>query len=356
MYKQPVQSAKFGIFIPVLNGEDYIADAIDSVMAQVCGDWMLVVLDNASTDRTPQILSRYSDKRICVRRFEERVDIISSWRRISETLGTDLLRFDFMTILGHDDLFLPNFLSSIEELVEKYPDADLYLTHFWLIDSVGKIVRPCKPIPKTESYSDFLLARMWGLRDSFGSGYVFRPDHFLSVGGMPDLPSLLYADDLLFSRLSQKSMKATSSTFSSKYRVHSGSTSTGLTAKRIEHQLMAVWSFIQHLHRDFPDFMDSQAGRYALCCLLAREVLPLDSHSIRFFLSKEAKDTIWNLSDLYGSTALGIPSVNWLGANFVSRSLYARVKRWGVLFVLIRARLAAAFKRLPCMFFGSDRQ
>lgn len=345
MYTPPVQSAKFGIFIPVLNGEDYIATAIDSVMAQVCGDWMLVVLDNASTDRTPQILSRYSDKRIYVRRFEERVDIISSWKRISETLGSDLLRFDFMTILGHDDLFLPNFLSSIEELVEKYPEAGLYLTNFWLIDSAGKIVRPCKPIPEIESYSDFLMARMWGLRDSFGTGYVFRPDHFLSIGGMPELPSLLYADDLLFSRLSQKCNKATSSTFASKYRVHSGSTSTGLTATRIEHQLLAIWTYIQHLRSDFPNFMQSEAAKHALCCLLAREVLPLDAPGIKRLLSNEASEVLSDLCVLYSSSAQGIPSSNWLGTNFVNRSFYTRIKQWIVFFVLLKARFSIGFRR-----------
>lgn len=346
------KSAKFGIFIPVLNGEDYIADAVDSVMAQSSGDWTLVVLDNASTDRTPEILSRYRDERINVRRFEDRVDIISSWRRISETLETDLLRFDFMTILGHDDLFLPNFLSSIEELVEKYPGAGLYLTHFWLIDSVGKIVRPCKPIPEIESYSDFLMARMWGLRDSFGTGYVFRPDHFLSIGGMPELPSLLYADDLLFARLSRQSIKVVAPACTYFYRLHSGSTSTGLTATRIEHQLLAVWAFIQHLREDFPGFMESQAARHALCCLLAREVKPLDAPSIRFSLTKEAREVLSNLCALYESTALGIPSANWLGTNFVIRSLYAYIKRCVVLFVMLKARLATVFKRLQSMFFG----
>ena len=345
VYTLPVQSAKFGIFIPVLNGEDYITTAIDSVVAQVCGDWMLVVLDNASTDSTPQILSQYCDRRICVRRFEVRVDIISSWKRISESLETDLLRFDFMTILGHDDLFLPNFLNSIEELVEDYPEAGLYLTHFWLIDSVGKIVRPCKPIPKTESYSDFLLARMWGLRDSFGTGYVFRPDHFLSIGGMPELPSLLYSDDLLFSRLSQKCTKATSLAFSSKYRVHSESTSTGLTATRIEHQILALWQYTQHLRSDFPEFMGSEVAKHALCCLLAREALPLDAPGIKRLLSKEATEALLNLCGLYFSTAQGMHSANWLGTNFVTRSLYLKIKQWVVLFVLLKARLFIGTKK-----------
>ena len=345
IYMSPTQSAKFGIFIPVLNGEDYIATAIDSVIAQVCGDWMLVVLDNASTDSTPQILAQYCDRRICVRRFEVQVDIISSWKRISESLQTDLLRCDFMTILGHDDLFLPNFLNSIEELVEEYPEAGLYLTQFWLIDSVGKIVRPCKPIPKTESYSDFLLARMWGLRDSFGTGYVFRPDHFVSMGGMPELPSLLYSDDLLFSRLSQKCFKATSSEFSSKYRVHSGSTSTGLTATRIEHQLLAVWTYIQHLRSDFPKFMESEASKHALSCLLAREVLSLDAPGIKRLLSKEANEALSNLCVLYSSTAQGILPANWLGTNFVTKSLYLKTKQWVVLFKLLKARLFIGTKQ-----------
>ena len=351
MYTPPAHSAKFGIFIPVLNGENYIASAVDSILAQAYGDWTLVILDNTSTDQTPEILSRYTDKRICVRRFEERVDIISSWKRIAETLNSGLFRFDYITILGHDDLFLPNFLDSINELMNKYPGAGLYLTHFLLIDSDGQIFRPCKPIPETETYSDFLLARMWGLRDSFGTGYVFRPDHFLSSGGMPELPSLLYADDLLFARLARDSMKVTSSTFSCMYRVHSGSTSTGLTATRIEHQLMAVWLFIRHLRKDFPGFMDSKVARHALCCLLAREVLSLDAPSIRFLLPKETSGVLSNLSALYGSIACGISSASWLGTNFITRTLYIRLKRWVVLSVLLKARILILTKRLTQMVF-----
>lgn len=350
MNKPFTKSTRFGIFIPVLNGENYIADALDSVVAQSSGDWTLVVLDNASTDRTPEILTGYRCDKIHVRRFEERVDIAASWRRIANTLDDSSLQFDFITILGHDDILLPDFLETINCLINKYPKASLYSTHFSLIDSYGQLVRPCKPIPEIEYYSDFLLLRMWGLRDSYGTGYVFRPDHFLSIGGMPELCSLLYADDLLFARLSSKNMKVTSSLFSCKYRIHSGSTSTGLTAKRIEHQLLAVDSFIRYLREDFPDFMESQAASHALCCLLAREVLPLDVLGVGFFLSKEAKDSLFNLCKLYDLSARGVPSANWLGANFVNRSLYVYIKKSVVLFVLFRARLNDMFQKIKVIF------
>ena len=55
------------IVLPVYNGEQYIAGAIDSILAQEYGNFELIVIDDGSTDRTPKILERFlSDQRVRV--------------------------------------------------------------------------------------------------------------------------------------------------------------------------------------------------------------------------------------------------------------------------------------------------
>jgi hypothetical protein len=43
-----------------------------------------------------------------------------------------------MTILGHDDVLYPDYLSVIDDLIKKHPEASLYQTHFNFIDEKGE--------------------------------------------------------------------------------------------------------------------------------------------------------------------------------------------------------------------------
>ena len=50
------------VLTPVFNGEPYLVQAIESVLAQTYTNWEYVLVDNASTDRTAEIIQRYVDK------------------------------------------------------------------------------------------------------------------------------------------------------------------------------------------------------------------------------------------------------------------------------------------------------
>ena len=50
------RTPRLSIGLPVYNGEDHVADAIDSIRAQTFEDFELIVSDNASTDGTPDIV------------------------------------------------------------------------------------------------------------------------------------------------------------------------------------------------------------------------------------------------------------------------------------------------------------
>ncbi len=92
--------------------------------------------------------------------------------------------------------------------------------------------------------------------------------------------------------------------------------------------------------------MESEAAKHALGCLLAREVLPFDAPGIKRLLSNEAGEVLLDLCVLYSSSAQGIPSSNWLGTNFVTRSLYFKIKRWVVFYILLKTRLLIFFKNI----------
>jgi glycosyltransferase involved in cell wall biosynthesis len=58
------------IILPTYNGERYLASAINSCLAQTMTDWELIIVDDCSTDRTPEIIHSFQqkDQRIrCIR-------------------------------------------------------------------------------------------------------------------------------------------------------------------------------------------------------------------------------------------------------------------------------------------------
>jgi glycosyltransferase involved in cell wall biosynthesis len=212
----------FTIIIPVRNGGNYLEQCVESILAQTYVHFELVLLDNASDDTSVEYISQLeqSQEKVKVFRSLEFLTIEKNWARI-----LSVPKKEFLTIIGHDDIFHPHFLSDVATLINDFPEATLYSTHFNLIDSQGNIIRPCKPIPKFEAAHEYLASRLCELRDSFGTGFVMRSKDYDEVGGIPLFPNLLYADDSLWLKLIKDGVKITSSNISFSYRLHESSTS-----------------------------------------------------------------------------------------------------------------------------------
>src|SRR3546814_8578716 len=77
--------ARVSVVTPVYNGGAFLGEAIESVLRQTLPDWNYVILDNCSTDETPEIAAAYAakDSRIRVLRSEEHTSELQSLMRIS---------------------------------------------------------------------------------------------------------------------------------------------------------------------------------------------------------------------------------------------------------------------------------
>lgn len=249
---------EFSIALPIHNGEQLVATAIRSVVGQTHDRWRLFVLENASDDRTLEIIRSFEDPRIVIVPSSGHLSIEANWARIRFLPLTELV-----TILSHDDVLYPEFLAEVVRLIHAEPEASLYQTSFDLIDANGRIVRACRPIPFKETGDDFLRARHVGARDSYGTGYVMRSKDLLSVGGLPEsFPRLLYADDVTWFRLASLSYKVCSPRRLFAYRIHKSSASHTMD---LESQYLASSQYLRFL-RTVP-FGQSErqlaiAGRY----------------------------------------------------------------------------------------------
>jgi len=106
----------FSVVIPTYNRAALVAEAIDSVLAQTDADFEVVVVDDGSTDRTPQVLRTYGD-RIRVVRQANRGLAAARNAGVAAASGT------VVGFLDSDDLFEPRLLERVRATLAEFPDA-----------------------------------------------------------------------------------------------------------------------------------------------------------------------------------------------------------------------------------------
>lgn len=215
-----MSNPEFTIVMPVHNGANYIESALQSVLAQSYPHFSILVLENASTDNTLEIIRGFESSRITVVPSDTFLPIEQNWGRILHQPMSE-----FCTLLGHDDLLYPGFLEEAAVLIAAEPDASLYQVQVEVIDAAGAVVRQPPAIPRQETAHEFITAVMNEHEEVCGTGYIMRSDDYKRVGGIPPFPGLLYADVQLWYRVTEISGKKVSSPKTlAAYRVHPEST------------------------------------------------------------------------------------------------------------------------------------
>lgn len=112
------------VVIPVYNGQDTIADAIRSVLAQTYTNFTITIVNNCSTDETGAIAEDFArkDPRIRVHHATEFVSVVESHNRAFTLISDDAV---YAKILGADDLLFPNCLAELVPVAENYPTVGM---------------------------------------------------------------------------------------------------------------------------------------------------------------------------------------------------------------------------------------
>lgn len=116
------------VYTPVYNGDKYLEETMACVQAQTYPNLVHVVLDNASTDRTAEIIAQFSDQRVPViaHRNDTLLDLGDNWNR-SATLTPEDAKY--IRLLCADDLMTPDFMEKTIALAERDPDLLLVGTN-----------------------------------------------------------------------------------------------------------------------------------------------------------------------------------------------------------------------------------
>lgn len=121
--------------MPVFNGENFVEDALASLVSQSFDDLEVVITDNGSTDRTPEIVASFAERDPRVRYFRNSSNLGAA---ANYNRGLDLARGEFLKWCAHDDLIDPRHVEKLVTTLDANPSASLVYGRTICIDEDGE--------------------------------------------------------------------------------------------------------------------------------------------------------------------------------------------------------------------------
>lgn len=158
------------LITPTFNQAGYLPETLDSVLAQTLRDIEYRVIDDGSSDATPEVLARYAGRVDAVRQANQGQvrTLNAAWRAA---------RGEYLAYLSSDDLLRPDALERLVAELDAHPECVCVFPDSDLIDAGSRVIRRqvCKP---------FVLAETLVSQEChIGPGAVFRRSAFERLGG-----------------------------------------------------------------------------------------------------------------------------------------------------------------------------
>jgi glycosyltransferase involved in cell wall biosynthesis len=187
------------VVIPVYNGEEFLAEAIESVLNQTHREFELILVNDGSTDNSLGIMQSYAKK-------DPRIRVIShanKGRCLAFNDGVKEAKYEWIARLDADDVYLPDKIEKQLEFIRNNPGVTLLGTRGYHIDGQGRrlgLMGTDGPYSEQE-FCDYMHTNS-PIFYIFSS-VIMKKSAFLDVGGLRK--EIQQAEDLdLFNRLSEK--------------------------------------------------------------------------------------------------------------------------------------------------------
>lgn len=130
---EQVASISVSVLLPAFNAEKYLAEAVDSVLAQTHDNFELLLINDGSTDGTAEMIDAYAARDSRVRAIHH-----PNWGMgASLNHAIELAQHDWIARMDADDIMLPNRLDRQAQFIADNPDVDVAATLVEMIDAEG---------------------------------------------------------------------------------------------------------------------------------------------------------------------------------------------------------------------------
>lgn len=124
---------KVSILMPVYNAEQYIVQALESIISQSFKDWELILINDASTDNSESVIMQYEDDRIYYIKNTENLRLIKTLNK-----GIGYCDGEYIARMDADDICLPDRLKQQVDFLDNHPHYLMCGTNASVIDSNGR--------------------------------------------------------------------------------------------------------------------------------------------------------------------------------------------------------------------------
>lgn len=178
----------FSVVIPLYNKEPHVADTLSSVLAQTYPNFEMIVVNDASTDRSREVVSQFSDKRIrIVDRGEPGPGGYAARNR-----GIEEAQHNWIAFLDADDVWGPSFLEKMKPVIEENLNAGFFSSGWYESTKLtGKVTNSyCQKYghdgPHTLDLTTFLERSIQNLGPVCSSVAIVRKDLIREAGLFPE--------------------------------------------------------------------------------------------------------------------------------------------------------------------------
>lgn len=218
---------RIDVIMSVYNGENFLKEAIESILKQTYTNFKFIIVDDGSNDSSFDIINSFPDERIEVIRNKRTEGLTRSLNKaLRAGEGKYVARQDA------DDVSLPSRFASQVDFLEKHPEVDVLGTGIYLIDEEGNIVgeRTTHPSPSREVF----LERS----EVFHGSVMIKRDALEAVGGYNEL--FKYSQDYeLWLRLAKEHNVRNLQTPLYAFRIHESSVSLRKTREQFLFEIVA---------------------------------------------------------------------------------------------------------------------
>jgi len=231
---------KITVLMAIYNGAVYLRECMESVLHQTYGNFEFLIIDDGSTDSTPDIIRSYKDDRIRLLRNDKNLSQVASLN-----IGLDHAKGEYIARIDADDIMLPHRLERQLRFLEKRPDIALLGTCGEAIDEKGRAISKSKlPVRNEEIIATILFGEFIMVHSSL----MFRKDVIIKAGKYNEAFSFTedykLATDLLAKRHKINNMPDSLI----KYRIHDDRISVRDSRLQIERYVIALKEFIKNFN------------------------------------------------------------------------------------------------------------
>lgn len=226
---EPDRTPRVSCIIIFLNEEQYLREAIESVLSQSEQDFELLLVDDGSVDASGAIARSFAEDHPGRVRYLTHPGGANRGMSASRNLGIAHARGEFVAFLDGDDTWLPGKLSAQLDLVESYPEAAMICgaTVYWRSwsdasetgDDVVAVGAPADTLYQPPELMSLLYPLWTGASPSM-SGLIVRRQTLEAIGGFDERFRGLYEDQVFKVKIYLEAPVYVSSQCFDRYRQH----------------------------------------------------------------------------------------------------------------------------------------